>query len=217
MITREKNSVNQKNEKIYTVTDYTNYYFSSNHADALPIGEEDRRFFIIRAPDAKLEESFYAELDAQLRTGPLAQHILHYLLNKVDISTFNPKASALRTDYREEVIHGSFSFVDEFAHRLAIDPESVVRRYDITRSLVSAESLLTSFYDHYPRAAQTTAIGLGRALNRHRDKIPKREVRTSGTSPKYTLYALFDRDVWNAKTGKDWAQYHEVTLQGKQA
>ncbi len=226
MVTREKNNVNQKNEKIYTVFDYANYYLTSNHADALPLDSDDRRFFVIRAPDETRDRAYYANLDAQLRDakdprnkpGPLSQYVLHYLLNKVDLSDFDPKANALRTEYREEVIHGAFGTLEEFAYRLATNPDDLIPRYgDITRELAGAETLLDIYYQKYPRASQTTANALGRCLGRYKELLPRKEVRTKNNSPKYTLYALFERKVWEQRSSKDWAQYHETTLQGRKS
>jgi hypothetical protein len=211
MITRERNSINEKHDKRYTVTDHINYYITSNHPDALPLDPEDRRFFVIRAPEEKKDAGFYHELDTQFQTGPIAQHILHYLLNKVDISKFNPKAPALHTEYRAEIIQGAFDFLDEFADRVATNPDEIINRRDITRVLCTAADLLDTYYLRYPRASQTTVIAMGRALGRYKT-LPRREVRTDQNSPKYNLYALFERGTWDKKSNKDWAAYHDETL-----
>jgi len=219
MITREKNSINEKHERRYAVNDYVNYYFTSNHADALPLDAEDRRFFVIEAPSEKFDDAQYAKLNSALRDptdekkpGILSQHILYHLLNKVDISKFNPKAQALRTEYREAVIGLTADSLDEFASRLARNPDEIID----ARSPVlnTAANLVITYYSHYPRSPQITVVSLGRALSKYKDDlIPRREVRMDQNSVKYCLYAVRERAIWKEKSNREWALYHETAEQ----
>lgn len=212
MVTREKVTVNAKYQRPYDLFDTTNYYITSNHADALALEDDDRRFFVVAAPNAKLPRTDYAELDQWLRDpadplkpGAGAAAILYHLMHKVDTAAFDPKGPAMRTEAREVTVAASLSHVQEFARRLHDDPEGVLgtqHRCD----LYEPQELKYSFRVAYPGAPEPTVNALGRALAA--TAIPRRECRLNSTSPKKTLYAIFERDRWGKATATDWARHH---------
>lgn len=212
MVSRETVTVNAKYQRPYNLFDTTNYYITSNHADALALEEDDRRFFVVAAPTAKMPRTDYMELDAWLRDpenpakpGAGAAAALYHLMHKVDLSTFDAKGPALRTEARDVTVSAALSHVQEFARRLQDDPEGVLgaqHRCD----LYEPQELKFSFRLAYPGAPEPTVNALGRALAA--TDIPRRECRLSGKHPKKTLYAIYARDRWSTTTATEWARHH---------
>jgi hypothetical protein len=61
----------------------------SNHWDALPIGEKDRRLFVIANPTTQKEPHYYTQLQRHI-ADPLFIHSVREWLRQRDISWFNP-------------------------------------------------------------------------------------------------------------------------------
>jgi hypothetical protein len=96
LITNDTVRINAKYMPEYSIPDCMNYFFTSNHPDALFLEDGDRRFFIWEVTAGPLPRSFYEEYDAWLK-GEGSSNLMHYLLNK-DLSGFNPREHAPMTD-----------------------------------------------------------------------------------------------------------------------
>lgn len=208
MITRERVTVNEKYQPQMTYDDHCNYYFTSNHADALILERGDRRFFVIEAPDKKLPQSDYDELDEWVR-GAGAGVILHYLRNRVDCSEFNPKADALKTEWKSQLVDLSKDALGEFVDRLAEDPEPLFLMNGELPDLelYRADDIVRLFEMQYPRYRFNVTVNrMARLLNDGR--IERRKVRLSATSRMQVLYAMFQRESWKEKKNRDWAEHY---------
>lgn len=85
MITQHDIRVNEKHKAHYTVRDCINYYFTSNHSNALYLEEYDRRFFVHAIPNRPLPDDFFeGDLKPWLDSGGY-EAILHFLMN-LDLS-----------------------------------------------------------------------------------------------------------------------------------
>lgn len=84
MITSEIIRLNIKNRKSYTVSDCINYYFSSNHEDAIYLENHDRRFFIVHADIGRLSAEFYSDYMRWLEHEGGAARLFHYLKYEVN-------------------------------------------------------------------------------------------------------------------------------------
>ena len=215
MVTREKALVNAKYQKPYTVRDCINYYITSNHEESIPLDAEDRRFFVVRAPDAPLSKSAYAALDASLRDGdderkpgPGVAAILYHLQYKVDCSAFNPKGQAMVTEARDGVVEAGMSHAQEFAHRLAMTPAEFFHDYKINQPILDLEGMRRLFRHYYPASTEPTANSLARSLNKYPAQLIKREVRQAGTNNKYTLWCVDHtaRDMWDKLPPAKWLE-----------
>ena len=211
MVTREQMVVNRKYAQPYVMRDCVNYYVTSNHADALAIEPEDRRFFVVEAPTEALPESTYTELDAWLRnptdpskSGPGASAILYHLLHRIDTTDFNPKRAAMQTNARETTVRASMSHVNEFALRLAEYPDELIP--NAFRDLYTPADLLRIFRDNYPNVGTPTVTALGNALRTI--DLPKFRGRQRNGAPLVTLYALRNQSKWRAAPGNAWLTYH---------
>lgn len=211
-ITRESVTVNEKFQPEVEYTDYCNYFLTSNHADALALEPDDRRFFVIEAPQEKLDQGIYKELDDWVRHDDGAATIMHYLQNAVDVRGFEPKGDAPMTKWKKEIIAISRDPLDEYAERLRQDPDRIfmVNGSKPDMSLFRAEDLLKTFEHTYPRYRfNVTVRRMGNKLKAA--SLERRKVRLTEDSPLITLYAIFDRDKWRGKRNKDWAD-HYVSL-----
>ena len=208
MITREKVSVNEKFQPRLTLADFCNYYFTSNHADALILEPDDRRMFVIQAPDQRWGMSDYKELDKWLREEEGASVILHYLQN-LDTADFEPKAPAPMTPWKKELIGLSRDALSEFIERLIDAPKELFMKDGNLPDLqlFRAEDLLRLFELIYPRYRFNVTISrIGRMLDN--PGIEKRSVRASKKDPLMTLYAIFDRDNWSESANHEWATHY---------
>lgn len=208
MITREKVTVNEKFQPRVTYADHCNYYFSSNHADALILEPDDRRFFVIEAPDKKWDQATYRELDDWLRKGEGASVIMHYLKN-LDLEDFDPKGDAMRTPWRAQLISLSKDALGEFSERLIEDVDSLlmVNGSLPDLQLFRASDLLKIFEMMYPKYRFNVTVNrMGRMLDDPR--IEKRKVRINKDAPEQTLYALLNKDDWHDKKNRDWAEHY---------
>lgn len=208
MITRERVTVDEKFQPKVTYDDHCNYYFTSNHADALVLEKGDRRFFVIEAPTKKLSQSDYNELDTWVREGDGAAVILRYLQN-LDLDGFNPKAEALTTKWRGDIIDISKDPLGEFVEQIAKEPDLkfMVNGSMPDLELFRAEDLVKLFEHHNPRYRfNVTASRLGKMLTTA--KLEKRQVRMSAKEPLLTLYSVLNKEKWSDESNKEWASHY---------
>jgi hypothetical protein len=209
MITRDTVSVNEKFQPEVDYVDHCNYYFTSNHSDALIIDKNDRRIFVIEAPTEKLDQTVYDELDEYVRRGDGPAHILHYLLNEVDVGDFNPKADVMKTEWKAGLVGLGKDQLGEFVDRVRTDAEMLmmVDGHLPDLHLYRAEDLLRLFERLYPKYRFNVTIQrLGRMLNDA--NIERRQVRVSATSKAMWLYCLFNKDKWDSKKNREWAEHY---------
>lgn len=208
MITREKVTVNEKFQPRVSYVDHCNYYFTSNHADALVLEPDDRRFFVVEAPDKPWDQGTYKELDHWVRHGDGGSVILHYLQN-YEITDYEPKGAAMMTPWKKSIISLSRDSLGEFGERLLEDTDNLfmVNGNMPDLQLFRAADLLKVFEHTYPKYRFNVTIArMGRILDN--PKIEKRSVRVNSDAPLQTLYALFERDTWRKKRNVEWSDHY---------
>jgi putative DNA primase/helicase len=126
MITQESVTINVKYKPEYKIRDVRNFYFTSNHEDAFFIEDRDRRYFVHAVIVGRLNDEFYRTLRLwkDSAEGPAA--LFYYLLNKVDISDFNPAAAAPATKAKIQMIADGRSDVESWLAQLKEYPQSVL-------------------------------------------------------------------------------------------
>lgn len=127
IITREEAVVNVKYQKPYTVRDYNNYYFTSNHCDAFFIEDQDRRYFVHEAAAQAAPPEFYERYVRWLDQEGGAAALLHYFLHDVDLGAFDPKGRAPLTQSKLTMIQDGKSDLGEWVSRLKDTPDAVLR------------------------------------------------------------------------------------------
>jgi hypothetical protein len=111
LITQRDFNVNLKHVPQFTMPDYLNYYFTSNHGDAFYLDEHDRRLFIHEVSVGKLPAKFYDDYYAWMDgDGPAA--LLHYLQRELDYGDFSPTQPPPLTGAKKEMIEGVRSELD---------------------------------------------------------------------------------------------------------
>lgn len=111
--------VNKKYGTKETKRIYTNFFFMSNHPDALVLTEEDRRINVLSGPEFVQPPSYYDQLYQWLETdGP--DHLRAYLLQQ-DLSGFNWQRS-LKTPGRTLMIESNRTPTEEAFMELLEDP-----------------------------------------------------------------------------------------------
>lgn len=161
LLTQPHFRLNVKNRKSYTVRDCINYYFSSNHEDAVYLERHDRRFFVVHADIDKLEAAFYTDYMTWLNNGG-AERLFYHLLYEVELGDFNPHGEAPMTEAKMAMQATGLSDVEDWAFQLKVDPDSQVGErnpYD----LYTAKELL-KFYDPEEKS-RIKSNGISRALN----------------------------------------------------
>jgi hypothetical protein len=140
MITRRSVIINIKNRKTYRVRDCINYYFTSNSESALYIENADRRYFIHHVDQQTLDKEEYIAIRKWWDSGGAAR-LFYYFQNEVDLTGFEPTAHAPITHAKLEMAVAGRSEIEDWAHDLVRDPDSILRG-DKTFDLWRTEDLL---------------------------------------------------------------------------
>lgn len=198
MLTQQELRVNQKFVPSYVVQDCLNFFFTSNHPDAFFLEDDDRRFFIHEITVGPLPEEFYVDYELWL-AGDGSSYLFDWFLRR-DVEDFNPRAPALRTRAKAEMITDGRSDLGEWVERLKNTPDDVLRvgTKRLRSDLYTSKELLT-LYDPMG-VTRTTANGLSRELKRQgfRRVNDGLNLRTSAGVNRY--YAVRNVKKWdNAK------------------
>lgn len=96
LITQAQMTIKEKYIPEYSIPDHMNYYFASNHPDALFIEDRDQRFLIHEIIGAPAPREKYEMVDKWLHQdgGPSA---LFYHLLSMNLGNFNPREHAPET------------------------------------------------------------------------------------------------------------------------
>lgn len=83
----------------------------SQHADALPFENTDRRVYVINNPLVRKSEQYYTELYARIRDDAFIASVWQYLLT-LDLDGFNPSSPAVMTEAKAHALEAMASEVD---------------------------------------------------------------------------------------------------------
>ncbi len=177
LITSDTIRLNIKNRKSFVIDDCINFYFSSNHEDAIYLENHDRRFFIVHAEIDRLPGTFYTDYMRWLEEEGGAARLFYYLKYEVNLAAqelnsptgivrvpaFNPKGEAPTTAAKLEMMATGRSDVEDWAVGLKHDPDKQLgegerRGFD----LYTTKELLW-FYDK--GEGKVRSNGMARALN----------------------------------------------------
>jgi len=166
IISRDKLTINKKFVPTYTVRDCINYYFTSQHPDAIFVEKTDRRFMVHEAPNEPMTAEFYKRLDAWKNSeeGPAA--LLHYLM-QLNLGDFNPLGHAPQSIAKEEMKDISGSDLDTFVQSLRNDPDSALQWNGVPLEcdMYTVSELLAIYEGDNPNR-RTTMIAMSKALRR---------------------------------------------------
>lgn len=166
MITQEEVNINIKYIPQFSIPDCVNYYLTSNHADALFLEDEDRRFFVHEVTASPLPDAFYADYDRWLKKEGGAAHLMQWLLDR-KLGDFNPKAPALKTAARSRMIMTGKSDLALWLAELKEAPFPKLRLGQMRhqRDLFTSGELLAMYEaEHERNTGKVTRNGMTRAL-----------------------------------------------------
>lgn len=129
LITQHEVVINKKFVPDYVVRDTINYFFTSNHIDAVYMEDDERRFFVHEVLGPRLVDVDGEKVkayDRWLRSGEAARHVFFYLLN-VDLEGFDPTAPAPSTASKAAMVAASRTEVENWAFKLREDPDTCLR------------------------------------------------------------------------------------------
>lgn len=198
MVTQETVSINIKHQPQFLIRDCINYYFTSNHPDAIYLENFDRRFFVVRVPHMQpRERAFYQNILAWRRANGAAH--LRYWLEKRNIdSSFSSGMAAPRTRARQDMVMAGMSDLDRWCAELKDNADAmlVVGQLRHQRDLFTARELLSIYQrDHDPH--QRVKIGgMTNALSRAMfDQVyDGKPVRANAGQARY--YAVRNAHKW---------------------
>jgi hypothetical protein len=200
MITQEEVNVNIKYIPQFSIPDCVNYYLTSNHADALFLEDEDRRFFVHEVLGGPLPDEFYAAYDKWLKKEGGAGYLMQWFLDR-DLSKFNPKAPALRTAARERMIMVGKSDLAMWLSELKEAPSTKLKLGQMRhqRDLFTSAELLGMYEQEHERAiGKVTANGMSRALQAAGFKLVYKGQPFAGANGKQGRYYMIrNADRWS--------------------
>jgi len=222
MITRQRVEINEKYAPQFFLTDCTNYFFTSNHVDAIFLEDADRRYFVIEVTQPKKPDSFYERLrtwrDKPSTDNPNgkfrgASAFRWYLENEVDLEGFKPHAEAPVTESKREMIAFSKSDIDMFAREVRDNPDGVLQGANLTceRDLYEADAI-HSFAKGYCDRPNVTKIAVSKALARI--GITCRVINFGRLTRR--LWPLRNTEAWQGRPNTEWVEaYEKFTKQKK--
>lgn len=199
LITQREFNVNLKHVPQFTMPDFINYYFTSNHGDAFYLDEHDRRLFIHEVVVGKLPVKFYDAYYEWLNgEGPSA--LLHYFQRELDYSDFCPTAAPPVTDAKREMIEGVRSELDAWLASLS--------DLDLAgRELWTAAELADKF-NAAALGRRVPPNAFGRRLRRF---CPCVGLVEEGEGRRARYYAVKSGEKWMKAPGKEKASHVKAT------
>lgn len=198
MITQESMIVNVKNQPTYSIRDCINYYFTSNHPDALFLESFDRRIFVHGVIHDLPQESEFYQRVIQWRNAEGPSALRHWLENREIDSSFNPGGHAPRTAAREAMTLDSASDLGLWCLNLKAMPDEmlVFGILKHQRDMFSAQELLDIYWRTNDTTRRVTANGMTRALKSagFRQVYGGKPVRANDKRDRY--FAVRNTDKW---------------------
>lgn len=215
IITREQVEINKKYAPQFFLKDCANYFFTSNHVDALFLEDQDRRFFVVEVSQPKKSDKFYADL-RRWRDKPSPDNLngqrhgvaafRWYLENEVDLTGFNPYSEAPITDAKKDMQDLSLSDLNRFTRLLHDDPDSVLQFQGIINPGELFElNTLIAFSNRDLEVDKGIQSAMSKALRNA--GFRKHRVRVEERRP--NLWAIRNRETWWRRLPAEWAKQYE--------
>jgi hypothetical protein len=216
LITEDLVSLNRKYMPHENVPNHMNIWLTSNYPyDALRLDDDDRRFFVIRAPDvaAKWPKDKFAALNDWLDAGG-TRAVYSWLMAR-DLRKFSPHLDAPRTVARLEMIRGGYDMLDDFIEILFTTPEKIIGKATVmgikSPELFEPSELVQHMVDYAMRRKMAlpnlTEHKLGAAMRRREFTKKVFGVRTNDERSQITYFALRNVKRWAERDKGKWREY----------
>lgn len=123
-ITNETFVINKKYQAMYIAKDSTNYYLTSNDATSLYVNQHDRRLFVWNTVAQPRPKEYYLEYIKWLDEGGASDLFRFFLDRNVPLDFRAERAP--ETEFREEVIEGGASDIEEWMETLRTTPKAAL-------------------------------------------------------------------------------------------
>jgi len=215
MITRQRVEINEKYAPQFFLDDCTNYFFTSNHVDALFLEDRDRRFFVAEVSNPKKSDEFYGRLrkwrdkpDTDNPNGKCrgSSAFRWYLENEVDLAGFKPYAEAAITEAKRDMQDLSLSDLNRFTRALRDDPDSVLKFKDHVN-----QDELFELHTLIPWANRDVKIdkGIESSMSKALRNAGFRKRRTRVGDIRPHLWAIRNREKWWRLLPSAWSEQYE--------
>jgi hypothetical protein len=191
MATMPRVSVNVKFQPKIEHPNFANIFSTSNYCDAAFIDPGERRYFVHHANEKVFDPTLGARIYKKYKTAEGRSALLWYLLNKVDLATFNPNAPALQTEALLAMQDSGLTDLARYARRII---ERGVEKF--AKSDIWKLEELAEFAPESRDGGTLTRLGkaLGNLGGANLGKVSVGE----GTE---RLWAIRDAEVWRKKPG----------------
>lgn len=206
-ITSNQITINAKYMTPFEIPNCANFMFTSNHADAFFLENEDRRYFVLNVDVEPFPVDVALEYDRWFKSDQLGE-LLYYFLEFVDTSDFNPIARPPVTSAKSDMIHESLTAVESFVLELKHDPEDVFAQIGLKMpsDLYTASDILEVYthHQHFSQASRATSpTAIGKAMSKL--GILKKNCQ----SKRY--YVLRNVETWREATVADCHEHYRAT------
>ena len=207
LITQHTVVINKKYTPDYTIRDTINYFFTSNHIDAVYMEDDERRFFVHECVGPKLvdvSESKVREYDRWLKSGDAARNLFHYFLN-YELEGFDPTAPAPETRSKDLMVAANRTEIEDWCFKLREDPDTCLRAGNavIPYGLFRVQDLIDIYNDSGNKRVYTKTMS--NALRKAGFDKAARGQSCPTDDGKINLWAIRDDDMRTrsaAKVGK---------------
>jgi len=150
LVNEDVRNVNPKCDREYREHNALRWLVFSNHLDALPFDDTDRRWWVVRHTAAPREPEVYTALYALLRDPEFVNAVGWFLRNR-DISAFNPGQRPPMNDAKMAAVGASMTMLQQDAADLVKNwPADVVTNADA--AAVMSEGIAATFSGDMARA-----------------------------------------------------------------
>jgi hypothetical protein len=218
IITGDVVRVNEKYVPHFELPNCANLMFTSNKNDAIILDRGDRRFFVGKL-DTFRPIKFWRQLDKWRHKDGGPSAFMHYLLNRVDCTNFDPYAPPLMTMEKQQMQDAGLTGVEQWVGDLLTDPESVVAsvfdrqtaKATMKRDLFSVENVMQWLPDDLK---MTSRVALANAMVRMGAVRNSSAVRLPTQGKQVKLFALKNQEFWKDKVGLNtiWAANYEKKM-----
>jgi hypothetical protein len=188
--------INEKNQPAREVANLVNFIFSSNHGDAMFMDDNDRRFNVFEITAGRLPIEMAKEFVAWRDNVGLSA-LLNFFLS-YDISAFDPKAPALMTIAKQQMVNSNQSDLEMWLGDVIASGAGQLFGREIATSHEVAKRYNN---DTGNRASAKAVAGASKRLGAYQRT---NQVRIS-TNKKLRVIAFENPKAWEQRPEIDWA------------
>lgn len=206
IITEPTIEVNIKNVPAQLVENYMAMMGISNHPDALPIDETDRRWLVVSTPVFRRDPEYYTRILSEVLDNPKALAAIAYQLKTRDLKGYNAMSAAPDTDAKREMIDLSRSEPENWLNENMGNPP-------LSHRMIAIQDVVDVMPGHMQKSARITTV----VTNFVRDKM-KAELMgqyTLNSGRRARLWALGNRGkMLESATPEKIAEMYDADRKG---